>query len=170
MDIEKSNHNLPHISAEFFLWLWHHAEHVGGNFEQDGVSFWFDDKLSFRDPVAHQSRTVVTGENSSTSPEAKAALAAGRVVSDVKMHLRKEEREYILTLKGPMIDISSLKFPEHSSEAEDMGGLLLERMFMYDEVWDTLGILFKKFAAERTSSVWTKQILPTLHEWVHVKS
>ena len=100
---------LPHLTAEFFVWLWFASEREGGTMDVgEGVGlidFWVDERLSFRSPDEDKPRAVLTGENTSTSAEARAALASGKVVRDLQLHLRREEREYSVTLRGAHLDV-----------------------------------------------------------------
>ena len=56
-------------------------------------------------------RATVTGENAPQSPEARAALASGKVINDIQIQLKQTERAYSLSLKGEGMDISGLKLP-----------------------------------------------------------
>ena len=155
---------LPHLSLEFYVWLWYASERDGGTMDLgEEVSVWVDERLAFQLPGETKARAVVTGDNTSTSLEAKAALASGKVVRDLQLHLQREEREYDLTLRGPNLDIVGLKLPPHSADGED--GLLYERMFLVEDVWSLLGKLYRRFAEERVGESWSTTILPAIREW-----
>jgi hypothetical protein len=157
---------LPHLSTEFFIWLWFASERDGGTMalsENVGVvDVWVEDRLSFRGLEQEKSRAVVTGENAASSLEARAALATGKVVGDIQIHLRREEREYTVTLRGVNLDLSA-KLPPHSGEGED--GLLYERMYLYEDLWFVIVALYRRFAMERTHEQWP-QILDGIRSWV----
>lgn len=160
------NPALPHLSAEFFVWLWFASEREGGTMDlgEAGIcDVWVDERISFRAPDEDRVRAVVTGENSSTAAEALAALASGKVVRDVQLHLRREEREYALTLRGVHLDLAGAKLPPHEAEGDD--GLLYERMFLYEDLWFVIGALYRRFARERTSARWADEILPAIRAW-----
>ncbi len=158
---------LPHLSAEFFIWLWFASERDGGTMslpEKVGViDVWVDQRLSFRGLAEESSRAVVTGENTSSSLEARAALAAGKIVRDLQLHLRREEREYTVTLRGVGLDLASAKLPPHAGDGED--GLLYERMFLYEDIWYIIEGLYRRFARERTHESWP-QSLDAIRAWV----
>jgi hypothetical protein len=155
---------MPHLTAEFFVWLWFASEREGGSLDVGGdvgaMDFWVDERLSFRSPDEDKPRAVLTGENTSSSAEARAALASGKVVRDLQLHIRREEREYTVTLRGDHLDVCGLKFPQHSVEGEDE--LLYERMFLYEDVWHAIRALYRCFAQERVSDVWHKETLPAI--------
>ena len=159
---------LPHLSSEFFVWLWFAAEREGGSMffgEEIGVlDFWIEERLSFRSPDEDRPRAVMTGEDAATSLEARAALAGGKVVRDVQLHLRREEREYTVVLRGAGLDLSGLKFPTHATDGEDE--LLYERMYLYEDVWFIIRALYQRFATERTAAEWASRTLPAMRRWV----
>jgi hypothetical protein len=125
---------------------------------------WVDERLSFRIPDEDKARAVLTGENTSSAPEAKAALASGKVVRDIQLHIRREEREYTVTLRGVHLDLTGVKFPAHATEGED--GLLYERMYLYEDLWFVIGELYRAFAEERTAPTWKSETLPAIRRWV----
>jgi hypothetical protein len=158
---------LPHLTAEFFVWLWFASEREGGTMdvgEDIGLmDFWVDERLSFRSPGDDKPRAVLTGENTSSSAEARAALASGKVVRDLKIHLRRGENEYSVTLRGDHLDVCGLKFPQHAVDGEDE--LLYERMFLYEDVWGAIRALYRCFARERVSEGWHRVTLPAIRQF-----
>ena len=43
--------------------------------------------------------------------EARAALAGGKVLHEVRIGMRREDREFFVTLKGPAMHLTGLKLP-----------------------------------------------------------
>lgn len=160
---------LPHLAPEFYTWLWFASESAGGIFslpDADGVpvDVWVDERLSFRNPEAHKMRATVTGENAPQSPEARAALAAGKVINDIQLQLKTDERAYSLTLKGEGMDISGLKLPPHSGEGYH--ALFYERVYFIQDVYRILELFYVAFARLRTSACWGDVIVPAMREWL----
>ena len=161
----------PHLTTEFFAWLWFASEREGGSLflgdpDEGGfgaVDFWVDERLSFRYPDDEKVRAVLTGENAAATLEARAALLGGKVVRDLRLALRREEREYTVTLRGAHLDLQGAKLPPHAVDGEDE--LLYERMFLYEDLWHVLGALYRAFAEERTSVEWGTETLPAMRAW-----
>jgi len=158
---------LPHLSAEFFVWLWYATEQAGGSMklgEDPGVvEAWVDERLSFRAPDEDKVRAVMTGENTASAPEARAALLSGKVVRDLQLHLRREEREYSVPLRGVHLDLAGAKLPAHAADGAE--ALVLERMYLYEELWFLVGALYRRFAEERTAPAWRSETLPAIRVW-----
>lgn len=158
---------LPHLTTEFFSWIWYASEREEGRMDLGTdlgpVDFWVDERLSFRGPDEDKARAVLTGDNPSATLEARAALAGGKVVQDVRIGLRREGREYSLTIKGVHLDVAAAKLPAECKGAEDE--VLYERMFLYEDLWFILRGLYRRFAAERASPDWASVHLPAMRSW-----
>lgn len=159
----------PHVASEFYLWLWYRSEvgraHMDFGGEAGAVDFWVDDRIAFRAVGEDRVTAVMTGENPSTTPEARAAVAGGKVLRDIKLAMRRADREYTVTLRGPRVEIAGAKLPglvKGNDEAE----ILYERMFLYEELHFLVAQLFRAFTEERAGAAWREQILPDLRRWV----
>jgi hypothetical protein len=169
MSDEENEGTPPHVAAEFFLWLWYQSETGQGRVDLGetggSVEFWVDDRIAFRAVGEDKVSAIMTGENPSLTPEARAALAGGKVLRDVRLALRREDREYTVTLKAPRIEIAAAKLPalvKSGDEAE----ILYERMFLYEELHFMLGGLFRAFSDARCADDWQGRVLPDLRRWV----
>ncbi|MFT5687068.1 MAG: hypothetical protein ACI8RZ_008025, partial [Myxococcota bacterium] len=67
MSIDEGSPALPHLSIEFFMWLWFASERDGGSMtlpEKIGtIDVWVENRLSFRGLAEEKSRAVVTKKN-----------------------------------------------------------------------------------------------------------
>jgi hypothetical protein len=159
---------LPHVAGEFYTWLWWTSETRGSAFDLEApvgpMELWVDERLAFRNPDDTRLAAVMTGENPAATLEAKAALAGGKVLQELRVGMRRDDREYMCTLKGPSMHLQGLKLPQ----VVDQGGaeVLFERMHLYEEAVLMVEGLFRAFCAVRTSSAWTDEVLPALHDWV----
>lgn len=158
----------PHLATEFFSWLWYASERDGGTFAiGDGsvFTFWVDDRLSFRLPDEDKARAVLTGESAAATLEARAALVGGKVVRDLRLACKREEREYSVTLRGVNLDLQGAKLPAELKNADQPEEVLYERMFLLDELWFMVGALYRRFAQERTGADWDTEHLPAMRRW-----
>ena len=110
---------LPHLTVEFFVWLWFATERDGGSInlgeELGNLEVWIDSRLALQALDEDRSRAILTGDNAASSLEALAALAGGKVPKEIQLHIRREEREYTVTLRSPYLDLAGVKFPDHAS-------------------------------------------------------
>lgn len=156
----------PHVASEFFLWLWWEGEQ-GGKVslgDEGSVLLWVDDRIAFRAAGDERASALLTGERPSESPEARAALAGGKVLKDLRIALKREDREYTVTLRGPRISIAAAKLPTQVKTG-DVAEVLYDRMYVYEELHWLVASLFRQFAAARTSPAWKQDVLPALRSW-----
>lgn len=157
-----------HLAGEFYAWLWFESERNGGVFDLPHpvghVDVWVDERIAFRNPDEQKVAAVMTGENPSATLEARAALAGGKVLQDLRIGVRRDDREYTVTFKGPAVHLQGLKLPQVVADGGEE--VVLDRMHLYDEICLVLAGLFRTWAALRGSDAWHGEILPDLKAWV----
>jgi len=162
---------VPHQAGEFFAWLWWTTEERSGAIDLGGdlgsVDVWVDERLAFRHPADTKISAVMTGDNPSASLESRAAMAGGKVLQEVRIGLRREDREYLVTLKAPAIDIKQAKMPSGTSDGEDAA--IFDRMFFYEELNSILGGLVRRFSDERISDAWELEVVPAVRAWINAE-
>lgn len=158
---------VPHLASEFLAWLWWTIELQESKFDLGDdvgrVEVWVDSRLSFRRPEDTKVSVVLTGENPSQGLEAKAALSDHKVVHEIRLGIRRDEREYTVSLRGPGLDFTGAKLPQVT--AENMEAEVYDRMFLYEELDHILSALYRSFAALRTSPDWDGVVVPALKDW-----
>ena len=159
--------SLPHLSTEFFTWLWWTSETGGGRIDVDGeeIILWVDDRLAFRLPSEDAARAVLTGDDTARAAEAKAALAAGKVIKEGRLRLQWADREYGFTLKGAGLEVGGLVLPALPEEGDEQDRLMI-RMESIEALWAVLGALYRKFAGIRTTDAWSSDVIPGVHAWL----
>ena len=175
------NEIYPHLAPEYYTWLLYQSEVEEKYFDVPGigpVQVLLEDRLTFMGGGEEKSRTVVTGVDAPASAETKAALISGKVINDVKLLLRLPGNTYMLTLKGDLCDISSLKqVTEDASdqteiveEGDTLDAFFLLRMQEYEDIVTILQTLFRAFVKERSSDDWHSTTLNEMRRWVHTDS
>ena len=159
---------VPHITGEFYTWLWWSSEQNSAVFDLPDpvgrVELWVDERLAFRSPEDTKLTAVMTGDNPAASLEARAALAGGKVLQEIRVGIRRDDREYFATLKGPAAHLTALKLPQVVSEGGEE--VLYERMHLYEEACFVIAGLFREFARIRTTDAWSGDVLPSLQAWI----
>jgi hypothetical protein len=159
---------LPHLAAEFLLWLWWSAAHSGCRAdlgpELGPVDFWVDDRLAFRTPDEGRAAAVITGENPAESPEARAAIAGGKVLRELRLCIRRDDKEFAVTLKAPSLDLAQVSLPQVvTGDGEEA---VYDRMFLYEELHSLVAGFFHRFATARASADWSEITVPSIRSWV----
>lgn len=159
--------SLPHLSTEFFTWLWWATEQGGGRLTVDGeeIIVWVDDRMAFRLPSEDASRAVLTGADTARAAEAKAAMAAGKIIKELRVRLQWADREYGFTLKGSGLDVTGLVLPALPDEGDEQDRLMV-RMESIEALWAVLGAIYRQFAAVRTGAEWEREVVPSIQAWL----
>ena len=159
---------LPHTAGEFYAWLWWASERQGGTFDLADpvgrIDLWMDDRLAFRQPDDTKLIAVMTGDNPSTTLEARAALADGKVLQEVRVGIRRDEREFLVTFKGPAAHLHAVRLPQVVADGGEE--VLHDRIHLYEELCLIVTGLFQEFATVRTSATWGDEVLPALNGWI----
>jgi hypothetical protein len=158
---------MEHVACEFLAWVWFESERTGGRMDLGAplgvVDVWVDERLAFRDSSDDKPRAILTGENPSQTLEARAALAGGKLLRELQLGLRREERDYSVTLKGALLDFCGAKLPPGEAEEES---LIYDRMFFYEELKLIVSQLLQRFAETRTADDWEQTTKPAIEEWI----
>jgi hypothetical protein len=158
----------PHIAADFYLWLWWRSEAQGGRFtleDGSGVEVYLDDRLALRDTGEERPTTLLTGDSPGTTPEARAAVLGGKVPKELRLLVRREDREYRVTLRGERIGIAGAKLPTQVKTGE-VAEILYDRMFVYEELHWLVSCLLRQFGAARVDATWRPEVVPQIREWL----
>ena len=159
---------VPHLAGEFYAWLWWESEQRGAVFSlgppAGAVDVWVDDRLAFRSPDETRITAVMTGENPAATLEARAALAGGKVLQEIRLGIRRDDREYAVTLKGAPMHVAALRLPQVVTNGGEE--VLLERVHLYEELCLVLQGLLTAFARARSEPTWQQKVLPALNDWV----
>ena len=160
---------LAHLPSEFLTWLWWATEENGGRMNLGGevgsVEVWVDDRIAFRSMSDDKNRAVITSENASSTREARAALAAGRVVKELKLMCKRGDSEFSFVLRGPHLDICGAKLPGTVKNG-GLAEVLYDRMSLYQELHFVVAALLSYFATERTDPDWHEVTAPRMRSWV----
>lgn len=157
----------PHLASEFYIWLWWLTEVEGSTIDLGDpmgvIEAWIDARLAFRRPGDTKVTAVLTGDDASTTLESRAALAGGKVVDEIRLRLRRDDREYSLSLKGPVVALQRVKLPPSGTDADESP--LYDRMFHYEEVEKVVAALYRHFAATRLGDDWAQTVVPAIKAW-----
>jgi len=159
---------LPHTAGEFYAWLWWASELQGATFDLPEpvgrIDLWVDERLAFRTADDTKLIAVMTGENPAATLEARAALANGKVLQEMRVGIRRDEREFLVTFKGPAAHLQAVRLPQVVNEGGEE--VLYDRIHLYEELCFVVQGLFCEFAGVRTSASWSDEVLPALQGWI----
>lgn len=168
LDLAGASLALPHLLGDFLAWLWFRAERQDGRFTlPDGeiCDAWIDDRVVTRHAVAG-GRSALSSDHVAQERAAGAALASGQVLTEARIGIRRQGREYTGTLRGSAFTVASLKLPTECRTGSSPDEILYERMFLYEDFWYSIGQLYRLFVAERLNAhAWMAWTAPSMQAW-----
>jgi recombination associated protein RdgC len=159
------------VGQEFLTWLWRKSETEGGEIKvhydnpDDVIEVVFEQRILLDD--TNDGKVVCSGP--SELPEAIWGLSVGKKVEQAKIRLTVNDLEYSLTLSGSLLEFKGVKLPKTAGteSAEDMAGLMYERVGMFNSLRDAVHSLFKKFLLIRVDPVkWGNELID-LRAWIN---
>jgi len=169
------------LGQEFLTWLWWKSEERGGTIELKGqgdIVVVFEKHMLLEYGEADYSERLVCSGLQTELKEARTALRTGKKPEQARLQIIKDDMEYNLTLGATFFEYRSVKLPKtaqteagaggSASEAETEG-MILERIFLFEELVKIINDLFRMFLEMRLSAEWPEE-LAKIRTWVHVSA
>ncbi len=172
------------VGQEFLTWLWWKSEERGGSIALDGAgsmnSFSGDITVVFEKHVlleygeGESSEKCICSGLQSELKEARTGLVMGKKLEQARIQLGHNDYEWNFTLAAALMEFRNIKLPktaasqEGGSGPEEQEGLILERIFLFEELIRMVQTLFRMFLEIRVSPGW-KDELVKVRQWVHVR-
>lgn len=145
------------IGQEFLTWLWWKSETSDGLIVSDGLLRFAADhnihvvigkKLCLEDGSGDE-KLVCTGP--AELHEAINGLALGKKLEQANIILTIDDLNYSFTLTGSLFELKGIKAPKtaNTEASETMEGLILERIYLFNKLIETIHALFSLFLAVR---------------------
>ncbi len=162
------------LGREFLLWLWYCEEQdptapasLLETSSDEELRIYLDNKIIFEPVLAMGNKCSLSGDGSSTFPEAAYALQLNKIPSEVKIKVVRGDRGWSLTIKGEDLQIRSLKIPKLLSQDEDAH--FSERMYLLDEIEEILQTVFMGYVKRRIAHDWQMH-RQAIQEWIEQKT
>lgn len=163
------------LGQEFLTWLWFKSEERGGTVAIPGsgdiiVVFEKHLLLEFGEGEYNE-RLVCTGLQSELR-EARTGLLMGKKLEQARLQLVKDSYEYNVTIAAGLFELRNIRLPktaaaQQSGEHRDqeLEGLILERLFLFEELYRLIDDLFRMYLMVRLGDDW-QQELSSLNAWI----
>ena len=172
LDVAVAYNRYKFLGEEFLTWLWFVIDQnpaILRKTDPDLTSLEIGNRMVLlkRHKKAVEKITV-RGENAGLE-EAMLALQKGALVAELNLVYRSAELKWQFTLKGESLNLSSVKTPKIAPPQgpEDMEGLVLEKIFLYDKILQFLEKLYKTFIKIRLSTHWHNRETSLMKKWFH---
>jgi hypothetical protein len=156
------------LGREFLAWLWFESELFEQRFAIEGFGdceVWLEKQLTLEssgDREKEQSK--LTGGAPSGTPEAREAMRRGKLPTQAKVVIQREDQMFVFVLGADALSLSAVKIPALvKGEGESP---FYERIGLIEELEVAVETLFRDFLLLRLSAAWSRDAIPALRAWM----
>ncbi|MFT7582174.1 MAG: hypothetical protein ACI9MR_003856 [Myxococcota bacterium] len=167
MDILNRIEYTRFLGREFLTWLWYRSDAQEGVFELEDASIevWFDAKLTLDAPGEIKEQNVIKAETPTETDEAQVALQTGKQVTEARLRIIEDQKQWGATIKADTLGLTSVKLPALLSREED--DAIYERFYLMEELEDHLTALYTTFIGLRLNDDSWRAEIAEIRTWVH---
>jgi hypothetical protein len=171
IDVSVAYNRFKFLGHEYLTWLWYTIE--TGLYRdffdpKDNLLFTIGNRGVLENRRSKDVETVTIKGDSADLKEGMVALKKGALVSEINIKIEKDGQPWELTLKGESLSLVNLKTPAvgQSQNLEDLDGAVLEKIFLFDSIFQTMETLYSSFIKVRIQDDWDNKIKESIKKWI----
>lgn len=162
------------VGQEFLTWLWWKSEERGGVVALPGdgdVVVVFEKHMLLEYGEGDSNESLICRGLQTELQEARTGLVMGKKLEQARIQLAYNDYEWNFTLAAALMEFRNVKLPKTGGDAEngdsreDREGMVLERIYLFEELVKIVLELFRAFLRLRVSDQWREELLK-VREWV----
>lgn len=163
------------LGQEFLTWLWWKSEERGGSVDLPGegdVTVVFEKHMLLESGEGESMEKIVCTGLQAELQEARTGLRMGKKLEQARIIIGHRDYEYSFTLAAALMEFRNVKLPktettenDKSDNPEEIEGMILERVFLFEELIKLVNGLFRMFLDVRLSEAWRDE-LQKIRAWV----
>jgi len=163
------------LGQEFLTWLWWKSEERGGSVELPGegdITVVFEKHMLLESGEGESMEKIVCTGLQAELQEARTGLRMGKKLEQARIILGHRDHEYSFTLAAALMEFRNVRLPkteatenDKSDNPEEVEGMILERVYLFEELIKLVNGLFKMFLNVRLSEEWREE-LQKIRSWV----
>ncbi len=164
------------LGQEFITWLWWKSEERGGSVNLPGqgdIIVVFEKHMVLEYGEADYSEKLICSGLQTELKEARTGLRTGKKLEQARIQIVKGDYEFNVTLGATLFEYRNVRPPktgasvsENAKSDEEIEGLILERIFLFEELTRIVNDLFRVYLKSRLSENWQRE-LAEIRSWVH---
>lgn len=171
LDVAVAYNRFKFLGDEFLTWLWFIMENDPRyltNLFPDLSSLEIGNRIVLENRYQKAVETITIKGDDANLEEAILALRKGAVVTELSFSLKSNDQEWQFTIKGESLNFSGFKIPFSApvDTAEDTAGAVLEKVYLYDRVFQIIDRLYNDFIKTRVSNDWQNKVVPRMRKWI----
>jgi hypothetical protein len=172
LDIAVSYNRYKFLGYEYLTWLWFIIEkdqYGVGQTAHEPLSLQIGNRMVLENRQKGMVENITIKGDDASLEEAMLALRKGAVVTELHLVCKIGDQEWRFTMKGESLHMGSLQCPRTGSvyAKEDLEGTVLEKVYLYEKIFQLTDKLFNQFITLRVSEDWAKKVVPLMKQWMH---
>ena len=163
------------LGQEFLTWLWWKSEERGGTVELPAigdVTVVFEKHMLLEFGEGESSEKIICSGLQAELQEARTGLQMGKKLEQARIVLGHKSYEYSFTLAAALMEFRNVRLPkteatesDRSENPEEIEGMILERIFLFEELIRLVNVIFLKFLELRLSEEWHDELIK-VRAWI----
>lgn len=163
------------LGQEFLTWLWWKSEERGGSVKLDegaDITVVFEKHMLLESGEGESSEKIICTGLQAELQEARTGLQMGKKLEQARIVLSHNNYEFSFTLAGALMEYRNVRLPkteatesDKSDNPEEVEGMILERLYLFEELTRLVNGLFRMFLEIRVSEFWHEE-LQKIRNWV----
>jgi len=172
IDISVSYNRYNFLGYEFLTWIWFLIEKdraLLSKIDPELTSLDLGNRIVLENKVNDAVESITIKGDDAGLEEGVLALRKGAVVTELNLIYKSGDHEWRFTVKGESFHIGNLKTPETGpvETGDDIEGMILEKVFLYDKIVKLTDNLYKYFIKLRISTDWNENVVLPMKDWIH---
>jgi hypothetical protein len=163
------------LGQEFLTWLWWKSEERGGTIALPtigDVTVVFEKHMLLEFGEGESSEKIICSGLQAELQEARTGLQMGKKLEQARIVLGHNSYEYSFTLAAALMEFRNVRLPKTESTENDRGdnpeeveGIILERIFLFEELIRLVNVIFLEFLKVRVGEGWRDELIK-VREWI----
>ncbi len=163
------------LGQEFLTWLWWKSEERGGVVNLPGagdIVVVFEKHMLLEYGEGDSNESLICRGLQTELQEARTGLVMGKKLEQARIQLVHNDYEWNFTMAGALMEFRNVKLPKTGGESgnsdnpEEKEGMILERIFLFEELERLVLELFRLFLQIRVGVEWREELLK-IRGWVN---
>ncbi len=164
------------LGQEFLTWLWWKSEERGGSVllpERGDIIVVFEKHMLLEYGEGESNEKLICSGLQTELQEARTGLLMGKKLEQARIQISYAEQEWNFTLAAALMEFRNVKLPKTAGTESDVAenpeeteGMVLERIYLFEELVRLVNELFKVFLDVRLGETWRDELQKIRH-WVN---
>ena len=164
------------LGQEFLTWLWWKSEERGGTIALPSigdVTVVFEKHMLLEFGEGESSEKIICSGLQAELQEARTGLQMGKKLEQARIVIGHKNYEYSFTLAAALMEFRNVRLPKTEATESDRGenpeeveGMILERIFLFEELIRLVNIIFLSFLQVRLGEDWRDELIK-VRAWIH---